>query len=222
MTTNSGNVGLIEQTYRNYYGNIEARDVDSIDSKVLDFNNQQKWIFGLVDTIKSKEPLDDLESPPKNYDFPIKFVRSANGCYDINETSRELTLDKYDFPGSVPLPLRGWKFNSMSLMQDKEFVIDGTGNKRFYNVNGSESNFYGNQNLSGYRYLEIQLRSKNQLQSGNLSITETAKGPTLQSNSITESTHLKFSTIVALSSQFIKAFPFFLANQASLLTATIK
>jgi PKD repeat protein len=189
VTTNSGNVGLIEQTYRNYYGFIEVREADglSASSKSLDFNNQQKWIFGLVDTIKSKESLDDLESPPKNYDFPIKFVRSANGCYDINETNRELTLDKYDFPGSVPIPLRGWKFNSMSLMQDKEFVIDGTGNKRFYNVNGIEPNFYGNLNLSGYRYLEIQLRSKNQLQSGNLSITETAKGPTLQSNSLTES-----------------------------------
>jgi PKD repeat protein len=189
VSTNSGNVGLIEQTYRNYYGFIEVREADGLSatSKSLDFNNQQKWIFGLVDTIKSKEPLDDLESPPKNYDFPAKFVRSTNGCYDINETNRELTLDKYDFPGSVPLPLRGWKFNSMSLIQDKEFIIEGTGNKRFYNGNANEPHYYGDQNLSGYRYLEIQLKSLGQLQSGNLSITETAKGPTLQSNSTNES-----------------------------------
>jgi PKD repeat protein len=201
VTTNSGNIGLIEQTYRNYVGSILVREADGSSAfKDLDFINQQKWIFGLIDTIKSKEPLDDLESPPKNYDFPEKYVRSTNGCYDINETNRELTLDKYDFPGSVPLPLRGWKFNSMSLMQDKEFVIDGTGNKRFYNASGSEPNFYGNQNLSGYRYLEIQLKSKNQLQSGNLSIIETAKGPTLQSNSITES--LKTFNVSTDSSSF--------------------
>jgi len=189
INTNSGNVGLIEQTFRNYHGEIEVRESDGLleTLKVLDFNNQQKWIFGLVDTIKSKEPLDDLESPPKNYDFPIKFVRSATGCYDINETSRELTLDKYDFPGSVPIPLRGWKFNSMSLSQDKEFIIEGTGNVRFYNGSESEPHYYGDQNLSGYRYLEIELKSSGQLQSGNLLITETSKGPTLQSNSKNES-----------------------------------
>ena len=190
VNTNSGKVGLIEQTYRYNEGSIEVREADGLfaTSKQIDFNNQQKWIFGLVDTIKSKEPLDDLESPPKNYDFPIKFVRSANGCYDINETSRELTLDKYDFPGSVPLPLRGWKFNSMSLSQDKEFIIEGTGNVRFYNGIEGEPHLYGDQNLSGYRYLEIELKSLNQLQSGNLIITETSKGPTLQSNSKVEST----------------------------------
>ena len=190
VNTNSGRVGLIEQTYRYNFGSIEVREADGLSAtaKIIDFNNQQKWIFGLVDTIKSKEPLDDLESPPKNYDFPIKFVRSANGCYDINETNRELTLDKYDFPGSVPLPLRGWKFNSMSLSQDKELNIEGTGNVRFYNGTKGEPHFYGDQNLSGYRYLEIELKSLNQLQSGNLIITETSKGPTLQSNSKVEST----------------------------------
>jgi PKD repeat protein len=190
ITTNSGNVGLIEQTYRYNFGSIQVREADglSASSKVIDFNNQQKWIYGLVDTVKSKEPLDDLESPPKNYDFPIKFVRSADGCYDINETNRELTLDKYDFPGSVPLPLRGWKFNSMSLTQNKEFIIEGTGNVRFYNGSKGEPHFYGNQNLSGYRYLEIELKSLGQLQSGNLIITETSKGPTLQSSSKIEST----------------------------------
>ena len=200
VTTNSGNVGLIEQTYRNYYGDIEARDVDSIDSKTLDFNNQQKWIYGLVDTIKSKEPLDDLESPPKNFDFPAKFVRSTDGCYDINEINRELTLDKYDFPGSVPIPLRGWKFNSMSLKQDKEFIIEGSGNVRFFTGKTSEPHPYGDQNLSGYRYLDIELKSSNEVQSGNLIITETSKGPTLLSNNKTE--NIKSYKITTDSSSF--------------------
>ena len=200
VTTNSGNVGLIEQTYRNYHGNIEARDVDSIDSKTLDFNNQQKWIYGLVDTIKSKEPLDDLESPPKNFDFPAKFVRSTDGCYDINEINRELTLDKYDFPGSVPIPLRGWKFNSMSLKQDKEFIIEGSGNVRFFTGKTSEPHPYGDQNLSGYRYLDIELKSSNEVQSGNLIITETSKGPTLLSNNKTE--NIKSYKITTDSSSF--------------------
>jgi len=200
VTTNSGNVGLIEQTYRNYHGNIEAKDVDSIDSKTLDFNNQQKWIYGLVDTIKSKEPLDDLESPPKNFDFPAKFVRSTDGCYDINEINRELTLDKYDFPGSVPIPLRGWKFNSMSLKQDKEFIIEGSGNVRFFTGKTSEPHPYGDQNLSGYRYLDIELKSSNEVQSGNLIITETSKGPTLLSNNKTE--NIKSYKITTDSSSF--------------------
>ena len=188
VETNSGNVGLIEQTFRNYYGEIEVREADGLleTLKVLDFNNQQKWIYGLVDTIKSKEPLDDLESPPKNYDFPVKFVRSADGCYDINEINRELTLDKYDFPGSVPIPLRGWKFNSMSLKQDKEFIIEGSGNVRYFTGNTNAPQPYGNQNLSGYRYLDIELKSLDQTQSGNLIITETSKGPSLQSNNKSE------------------------------------
>ena len=202
VTTNSGNVGLIEQTYLNYDGTIEVREADGLSAtaKRVDFNNQQKWIYGLVDTIKSKEPLDDLESPPKNFDFPAKFVRSTDGCYDINEINRELTLDKYDFPGSVPIPLRGWKFNSMSLKQDKEFIIEGLGNVRFFTGKTSEPHPYGDQNLSGYRYLDIELKSSNEVQSGNLIITETSKGPTLLSNNKTE--NIKSYKITTDSSSF--------------------
>jgi PKD repeat protein len=184
IETTSGVVSA-EQTFKNYYGWVQARENDNTNiRKDVDFNNTQLWLYGMLDGTTFKgESLDSLESPSSHYDFPDYWVRSANGCRNINEISQELTIDSTYFPGPSPISLRGWKFNCMSLKQDKEIVIKGSGNSRSFLGTSSEPHYYGNQNFSGYRYLNIQIKSKNNdSQSSEFLITENSKGPTLNGN----------------------------------------
>jgi hypothetical protein len=184
IETTSGVVSA-EQTFKNYYGWVQARENDNTNvRKDADFDNTQLWLYGMLDGTTFKgESLDTLDSPSSHYDFPDYWVRSANGCRNINEISQELTIDSTNFPGPSPISLRGWKFNCMSLKQDKEIVINGSGNSRSFLGTSSEPHYYGNQNFSGYRYLNIQIKSKNNdTQSSEFLITENSKGPTLNGN----------------------------------------
>jgi PKD repeat protein len=154
-------------------------------SATLFFDNRQKWLFGMIDASLSKETFDDLESPPCHFDYPDYYVRSAVGCRNLNEYNQILTIDDEKLQGLtgsyslIPIPIKGWKFNAMTLKQDKDFTIEGSGNVRNFTGTNAEPHYYGDTNLSGYRYLNIELRSKNNdLQNGNITIYETSKGPT--------------------------------------------
>jgi PKD repeat protein/alpha-tubulin suppressor-like RCC1 family protein len=155
---------------------------------VIDFNNQQKWIFGAIDRRTAPEEFDTLISPTKFMDYPEKFVRLRCGCQDINEESRFRTLDfDEDFFGCAPIPLKGWKFNAMTLKQDQTFSIPGETNSRTFTGDAQNPKYYGDLNLSGFRYLRIKARSKNNdNQSANLQIFEIAKGPKQNENSSVE------------------------------------
>jgi PKD repeat protein len=155
---------------------------------IIDFSNQQKWIFGVIDRRTAPEEFDTLLSPTKYMDYPEKFVRLSCGCVDINEESRFRTLDfDEDFFGCAPIPLRGWKFNAMTLKQDQTFKIPGESNSRTFTGDASNPKYYGDLNLSGFRYLKIKARSKNNdNQSATLQIFEIAKGPKQNQNSIVE------------------------------------
>ena len=152
------------------------------------FNNQQKWIFGAIDRRTAPEEFDTLISPTKFMDYPEKFVRLSCGCQDINEESRFRTLDfDEDFFGCAPIPLKGWKFNAMTLKQEQTFSIPGETNSRTFTGDAQNPKYYGDLNLSGFRYLRIKARSKNNdSQSANLQIFEIAKGPKQNENSSVE------------------------------------
>jgi len=191
VNTKSGVISA-SQTYLRYDSpSITAREEGQIDSKSFPkFDNTQKWIFGMLDGVKArvntKELFDDLESPPKNFDYPDKHVTrfSLGGgfyCVNINQISQDLTIDEFDLPSglfSIPIPLRGWKFNALSLYQEPEVIIPGTGNVRDFTVEDNVPKYYGNINLSGYRYLDLQLKSKDQsTQTASFQIDETSRGP---------------------------------------------
>jgi len=173
------------QVFRYFKGSLNLRGPGESNSASLFFDNRQKWLFGMIDASLSKETFDDLESPPAHFDYPDYYVRSAVGCRNVNEFNQILTIDDEKLQGLtgsyslIPIPIKGWKFNAMTLKQDKDFAIDGSGNVRNFAGSASEPHYYGDTNLSGYRYLNIELRSKNNdLQNGSIKIYETSKGPT--------------------------------------------
>ena len=199
VVTKSGFISPKDQSYRFYNGSISAHSdklflglPDETDSKSIYFDNRQKWIYGMIDG--TSEKFDDLESPPKDYDFPQFWVRSADGCRDVNEFNRLRTLDESDLPSgslSIPIPIKGWKFNAMTLKQEKEYVLSQNGSLAGIGLTSSLSflgtkadpHYYGNENLSGYRYLKFNLVSKNKdSQSTNFVISETSKGFTALNN----------------------------------------
>ena len=199
VVTKSGEISAANQVYRFYNGSISAHSdklflglPDETDTKSAYFDNRQKWIFGMIDG--QSEKFDDLESPPKDYDFPQYWVRSANGCRDINEFPRLRTFDETDLPSgylSIPIPLKGWKFNAMTLKQNKEYVLSANGSTAGFGLTNSlnflgtksEPYYYGSENLSGYRYLKFDIASKNKdSQTTAFTINETSKGFTLFNN----------------------------------------
>jgi hypothetical protein len=199
VETNSGDISPKDQIYRYYKGTVTAYTIkdflglpNEFNSKSILLDTRQKWIYGMLDG--TSEQFDDLESPPKDYDFPQYWVRSANGCRDINEFPRLRTLDETDLPSgslSIPIPLKGWKFNAMTLKQDKEYILSSNGSKAGFGLtnilsflgSSKEPYYYGSENLSGYRYLKFDLYSKNKdLQNTVFTISETSKGFTLQNN----------------------------------------
>jgi hypothetical protein len=177
------------QTYRFY--KIEemiahdnrAGSVSPKPGSILRFDNRQKWIHAVLDNNLSKEKFDTTEMPVDHYDYPDKWVQ-VDGCTNINEINQILTLDGYELTSNpVPIPLRGWKFNAMSLYQDPNYLLMGTGNLRNYSGTAQNPYFYGAENLSGYRYLGIQIRSKDgENHSSNFDITSTSKGPSIEGN----------------------------------------
>ena len=204
VKTKSGLITAKNQTYSFFNG--EVRAYDGIAEKVSSgkFDNRQKWIMGFINGDTFGEKLDDLESPPRLYEYQEWY---DSFCYDRNTVPRELTIDEETLSGLtgasklIPIPIKGWKFNALSLKQNKTFpVISQTegesGNTRLFVGTKENPNYYGDLNLSGYRYLHIELSSKNnQALSGNLEITEVAKGfndPTgSNTNFVTASTNLK-------------------------------
>jgi PKD repeat protein len=204
ITTKSGLFTAKDQTYSFFDG--EVRGYNGIEARVSSgkFDNRQKWIMGFIDGDTFGEKLDDLESPPRLYEYQEWY---DSFCYDRNTVPRELTIDEETLSGLtgasklIPIPIKGWKFNALSLKQNKTFpVISQTegeaGNTRLFVGTKENPNYYGDLNLSGYRYLHIELSSKNnQALSGNLEITEVAKGfndPTgSNTNFATASTNLK-------------------------------
>ena len=187
VKTKSGIISA-KQTYILYESpKLRAREEGQDNStSVPSFDNSQKWIFGMIDGYSSKDIFDDLESPPKNFDFPDKWVTrlSFGGfyCVNINQLSQDLTIDEFDLPSgsrSIPIPLRGWKFNALSIYQNQSYQIPGSGNVRDFTVDNGVPKYYGNKNLSGYRYLVLNVKSKTgNTVSGNLIISENTKGPT--------------------------------------------
>ena len=193
VNTKSGVISAKDQTFRFYDGTYSAKTyalnpsfLEEFDSNTIYYDSRQKWIYGMIDGNLSNDIYDDLESPSKHYDFPDYWVRSGNGCRNLNELAQIMTIDENDLPSgsnSIPIPLKGWKFNALSLYQKPNLLIEGTGNIRDFTGTESEPHPYGEQNLSGYRYLDIQIKSKNQSQTGNFVIHEISKGPTVQGSS---------------------------------------
>ena len=192
VKTNQGVISVKNQSFKFYDGDYFAKTYaingapEEFDSKDIYYDSRQKWLYGMIDGVLTKDVFDDLESPSKNYDFPDYWVRSANGCRNLNGLAQVMTIDETDLPSgslSIPIPLKGWKFNAMSLYQNKDYIIPGTGNIRDYTGSASEPHPYGEQNLSGYRYLDIQIKSKNQNQTANFVVSEISKGPTTNGSS---------------------------------------
>ena len=194
VETNSGKISSSQTYDRIGLALVEAntyilgRPTQS-DSKSITFDNTQKWIFGMLDGAKSKEIFDDLDSPTDHMDYPTKYILGADGCENVNFLNQELTISELELPSSsfsIPIPLRGWKFPALTLFQEKEYLIPGASNVRSFLGDGNEPHYYGDQNLSGYRYLNLQLKSKNNdQQSGILTIEEISKGPkTLQNTTL--------------------------------------
>jgi PKD repeat protein len=192
VKTNSGVISVKNQSFKFYNGNYFAKtyavngSAEEFDSKVIYYDSRQKWLYGMVDGVLSKDVFDDLESPSKNYDFPDYWVRTKFGCRNLNGLAQVMTIDETDLPSgslSIPIPLKGWKFNAMSLYQNKEYVVPGIGNIRDYTGSTSEPHPYGEHNLSGYRYLDIKIKSKNQNQTANFVVSEISKGPTTNGSS---------------------------------------
>ena len=199
IETNDGNISASDQTYRYYSGALNAKSIreflglsDQYDSQSILLDTRQKWIYGMIDG--TSEQFDDLESPPKDYDYPAYWVRSANGCRDINEFPRLRTLDETDLPSgslSIPIPLKGWKFNAMTLKQNPEYILSSNGSTSGFGLTNSldflgtkaQPYFYGSENLSGYRYLKLDIKSKNKdAQNTTFTIKEISKGFTLLNN----------------------------------------
>ena len=73
----------------------------------------------------------------------------------------------------------------MTLKQHQTFQIPGESNSRTFTGDANNPKYYGDLNLSGFRYLKIKARSKNNdNQSATLQIFEIAKGPKQNQNSI--------------------------------------
>jgi PKD repeat protein len=182
-----------EQTYRflrgyileardntpSYDGYAERKDGNSVLLPFYELDNRQIWIHGVIDGALAKEKFDLLDMPPSHYDYPDYWVNQNGQCININYPPQRRTIDGYALTSRpIPLPMRGWKFNAMSIKQDKEYIIPGKGNSRTYKGIPGNVNYYGDLNLSGYRYLQAQIKSPNgQPISGQIEITETSKGP---------------------------------------------
>ena len=210
IETSSGVISS-SQTYNKINAaRVEARESiislqrNEIDGESIKFDNTQRWIYGMIDGIHSGEIFDDLESPTDHMDYPDKYIRGADGCENINYLNQELTIGEDELPSgsaSIPIPLRGWKFNAMTLKQDKEYIIPGEGNTRTYVGTNGDVHYYGDQNLSGYRFLNLQVRSKNNdLQNSLLNIVETSKGFSKTNNSQVED--IKYWNIKSSSNKF--------------------
>jgi PKD repeat protein len=185
VNTNDGNVSS-SQKYSYHDGTIEVQDLSITNpaskSDFVRFNNFQKWIFGMIDGTTYGEYLDDLISPTKNEEYPAKYAKIFGACgKDVNCFPRSLVLDENDLPSgssSVPIALRGWKFNALDISQNETYPITGSGNVRIYEGTDDNPNRYGDLNFSGYRYLDFDLKSKTSAaQNFKFSITETSKGP---------------------------------------------
>lgn len=197
VKTKSGLITAKDQTYTYWQGSIYVYDGDVNDqvgigdadiataSRTGKFDNRQKWIMGFINGDTFGEKLDDLESPPRLYEYQEWYDRF---CYDRNTVPRELTIDEETLSGLtgasklVPIPIKGWRFNALTLEQKPTYPIispteNESGNVRFFVGTKDNPNYYGDLNLSGYRYLTLELSSKNnELLSGNIEITEVAKG----------------------------------------------
>ncbi len=178
------------QTYR-FYQIIEMVAHDNRTGSVgpkpgskLKFDNRQKWIHAVLDNNLSKEKFDTTEMPVDHYDYPDKWVQ-VDGCLNINELNQILTLDGYELTSNpVPIPIKGWKFNAMSLYQEPQIILGGSGNTLSYEGTASNPYFYGGESLSGYRYLDIKVKSKDtSTHTGTLEIHTVSKGPTVEGNS---------------------------------------
>ena len=190
VETTDGNVSS-SQKYSFELGTISVQDLSRTSpaskSDSVRFNNFQRWIFGMIDGTTYGEYLDDLISPSKNEEYPAKYAKIFGACgKDVNCFPRSLVLDENDLPSgasSVPIALRGWKFNALDLEQKERYTISGEGNTRIYEGIDTNPNRYGDLNFSGYRYLEIIAKSKNTTDSNfKFSITETSKGPVSSSS----------------------------------------
>lgn len=197
IKTKSGLITAKDQTYTYWQGSIFVYDGDLNNSTDIGspefatasrkgkFDNRQKWIMGFINGDTFGEKLDDLESPPRLYEYQEWYDRF---CYDRNTVPRELTIDEEALSGLtgvsklIPIPIKGWKFNALSLQQKATYPIvspteNETGNIRNFVGTPNNPNYYGDLNLSGYRYLNLEISSKNnEALSGNLEITEVAKG----------------------------------------------
>ena len=191
VKTTDGNVSST-QKYSFELGTIAIQDLSGLSvpssaSASVRFNNFQRWIFGMIDGTTYGEYLDDLISPSKNEEYPAKYAKIFGACgKDVNCFPRSLVLDENDLPSgssSIPIALRGWKFNALDLEQKERYTISGEGNTRIYEGIDTNPNRYGDLNFSGYRYLEIIAKSKNTTDSNfKFSITETSKGPVSSSS----------------------------------------
>lgn len=189
ITTTDGNVSS-SQKYSFETGTIAVQDLGpepASKSDFVRFNNFQRWIFGMIDGTTYGEYLDDLISPSKNEEYPAKYAKIFGACgKDVNCFPRSLVLDENDLPSgssSIPIALRGWKFNALDLTQKETYPLTGTGNVRIYEGTDDNPNRYGDLNLSGYRYLDFDLKSKTTAaQNFKFSITETSKGPVSSSS----------------------------------------
>jgi len=164
-----------------YNGYAERKDGNSVLIPFYELDNRQIWIHGVVDGALAKEKFDILDMPPSHFDYPDYWVNQNGQCININYPPQKRTIDGYALTSRpIPLPLRGWKFNAMSIKQDKEYPIAGSGNVRIYKGVPGNTNYYGDLNLSGYRYLQAQIKSPNgESVSGQIEITETSNGPSL-------------------------------------------
>ncbi len=180
------------QTYRFYQieemiaHDNRAGSVSPKPGSRLRFDNRQRWIHAVIDNNLSKEKFDTTEMPIDHYDYPDKWVQT-DGCTNINEINQILTLDGYELTSNpVPIPLKGWKFNAMSLYQEPNYALKGTGNLRNFDGTPENPAYYGSENLSGYRYLSLQIKSKDgQSHTSNLEITSLSKGPSIEGNTST-------------------------------------
>jgi PKD repeat protein len=165
----------------NYDGYPEVSGANGALIPFYELDNRQIWIHGVVDGALAKEKFDLLEMPPSHFDYPDYWVNQNGQCININYPPQRRTIDGYALTSRpIPLPLRGWKFNAMSIKQDKEYPIAGSGNIRIYKGVPGNTNYYGDLNLSGYRYLQAQIKSPNgESASGQIEITETSNGPSL-------------------------------------------
>ena len=108
IKTKSGLITAKDQTYTYWQGSIYVYDGDvnafpfigeaeyATQSRSGKFDNRQKWIMGFIDGDSFGEKLDDLESPPRLYEYQEWYDRF---CYDRNTVPRELTIDEETLSG---------------------------------------------------------------------------------------------------------------------------